>query len=448
MTVDNLHVVAGLGASGFSCVRYLKEKGLLVAVTDTRTNPPHLAALNTLYPDVIVSLGGLNAELLGRAAAIVLSPGLALTEPSIAEQMKRGRQIIGDIELFAREVNVPVIAITGTNAKSTVTTLVGKMAEAAGYQVQTGGNLGIPALDLLSKKPAADLFVLELSSFQLETTYSLKPRVASILNITPDHLDRYKNFGEYQQAKYRIYHGCHTAVSNRDDELTTCHENINGQKLFFTLNPPRQQEFGLIVKNNTAYLAHENKLLLPVNELPVRGKHYQANALAALAIGKGFGLPLDAMLNVLQEFKGLDHRCQLVRERRGVKWYNDSKGTNVGATQAAVEGLGSEIEGKLIMIMGGAGKNADFKPMVPVLEKYSRHVILIGEAAGDLASAINGRIPITFAQAMEEAVQQADTFAQVHDSVLLSPACASLDMFNNYEHRGRVFTECVLSLNG
>jgi len=443
MSISELHVIVGLGVTGLSCARYLKDRNIPFAVTDTRTNPPHLAALQQTYPDIPVALGGFDTSLLDNAASIILSPGIALREPVIAKQVKRGIPVIGDIELFARAVTAPVIAITGTNAKSTVTTLVGEMAKAAGYNVQIGGNLGVPALELLLQNPNANLFVLELSSFQLETTYSLKPHVATVLNITPDHMDRYDELADYQRAKYRVYQNCQIAVCNRDDVLTECHETSLQKKWHFTLNTPGANEFGLLTQNNVVYLAFENHPLLPVNELPVMGKHYQANALAALAIGQGFGISFEPMIKVLREFKGLPHRCQLVRERQGVKWYNDSKGTNVGATQAAIEGLGSDISGRLIMIMGGVGKNADFTSLSSAIEKYSRHVVLIGEAAQDIAAVIGAHVPISYAGTMDEAIQQAASVAQSEDSVLLSPACASFDMFKNYEHRGQVFTEIV-----
>ncbi|VVC76346.1 UDP-N-acetylmuramoylalanine--D-glutamate ligase [Aquicella siphonis] len=446
MSVAELNVIVGLGATGLSCARYLKQCGVEFAVTDTRPNPPHLAELYRIEPDVRVALGGLDPSLLSKAGRIILSPGIALREPAIAEQVRRGTPVIGDIELFAHAVSAPVIAITGTNAKSTVTTLVGKMAEAAGYQAEAGGNLGIPALDLLARSPSAHLYVLELSSFQLETTYTLKPSVATVLNVTPDHMDRYDDLAAYTRAKYRVYQHCRVAVCNRDDILTECRETQVQKKWHFTLNAPGRGEFGLVQQGNETCLAFEDRPLLSVNELPVMGKHYQANALAALAIGHGFGLPFESMLNVLRTFKGLPHRCQFVRERHGVKWYNDSKGTNVGATQAAIEGLGSEISGKLVMILGGIGKNADFKSLMPAISQYSRHVVLIGEAAREIAGVINGSVPVSFAGSMEEAVSQAAANAHNDDCVLLSPACASFDMFKNYEHRGQVFTEIVEKL--
>ncbi|HEX4045517.1 MAG TPA: UDP-N-acetylmuramoyl-L-alanine--D-glutamate ligase [Gammaproteobacteria bacterium] len=443
--MTDLQVVVGLGETGLSCARYFKARGLPFAMLDSRLEPPHLAAFQRDFPGVKVSVGQLNHELLSQATRIILSPGVALSEPAIVEQIKRGTPVMGDIELFAEAVSAPVIAITGTNAKSTVTTLVGLMAKKAGKKVQMGGNLGTPALDLLADS-AADLFVLELSSFQLETTTSLKPQAATVLNISPDHMDRYHTLADYQQAKLRVYQHAQLAVCNRDDSLTECPAGIAQAKYHFTLQVPRQREFGLSYQGSEAYLAHENQLLLAVRELPVVGKHYQANALAALAIGHGIGLPLDAMLAVLREFQGLPHRCQFVREWQDVRWYNDSKGTNVGATLAAIEGLGSEITGKVILIAGGLGKNADFNDLLPAFLQYTRHVVLIGEAANEIAMVINGQVPVSFANNMAEAVQLAAAAALPKDSVLLSPACASLDMFKNYEHRGDVFMAQVQEL--
>ncbi len=441
----DLNVIVGLGATGLSCARYLQGKGVPFAVVDSRVNPPNLAEFKSLFPNVMVSVGEFDETLFDRAKQLILSPGIALQEPAIAKQIAKGVPVVGDVELFARIAEAPIIAITGTNAKSTVTTLVGEMAAAAGKRVQVGGNLGIPALDLLTT-PRPDLFVLELSSFQLETTSSLKPAVATILNVTPDHMDRYANLEAYRLAKQHIYSHCQVAVCNRDDVLTECRDPNVSRILHFTLNEPGENEFGLLQKSGKIYLAFQDSPLLPVNDLPILGRHYQANALAALAIGYGYGLPFDPMLGTLIDFKGLPHRCQLVRELDGVLWYNDSKGTNVGATLAAIEGLGSVIKGRLILIAGGVGKNADFSPLVPALEKFVKTVVLIGEAAPILADVIGERVEISFAKNMEEAILLASKAAQVGDSVLLSPACASFDMFNNFEHRGAVFTDIVKTL--
>lgn len=441
---QDLHVVVGLGITGLSCVRYLTAKGIRVAVMDTRTQPPGLEELKKNFPQVQVALGDLDESLLGLAQTIVLSPGVALQKPAIARQIARGTPIIGDIELFALAAKAPIVAITGSNAKSTVTTLVGKMANEAGLNAKVGGNLGCPALDLLSEDASA--YILELSSFQLETTYSLTPKVATVLNVTLDHMDRYSNFDEYVKSKQRIYHGCQIAVCNRDDPLTECGADYSQRRFYFTLQEPVQNEFGLIRKNNEAYLAFEDEVIMPVYDLPIRGRHYQANALAALAIGHGLGLPMAKMLQVLREFKGLDHRCQLVREINGVAWYNDSKGTNIGATLAALEGLGTEIKGKIILIAGGVGKSADFSSLRLVVSRYVRTAILIGEAAPILAEAWNNASEIVFASSLKEAVDRAGQKAHPGDCVLLSPACASFDMFRNYEHRGEVFTELVQDL--
>lgn len=434
--MNNLHVIVGLGVSGISCVRYLQAKGIPVAVIDTRVNPPNFTELKSIAPDIRIVLGKIDETLLNEAAVIVLSPGIPLYEPAIAAMIKKGTRVIGDIELFAEAITKPVIAITGTNAKSTVTTLVGEMGKAAGFKTAVGGNLGVPALDLIN--PEIELYVLELSSFQLETTENLHCKVATILNVTPDHMDRYTDLAAYQAAKLRIYKNAEIAVCNRDDALTEP-QNSQTQKIYFTLNQPKANEFGL----GDGTLAYGDRSLMSLRDLPVAGKHYQANALAALAIGYAFGFSLEAMLKVLRQFKGLPHRCQLIRELNQVKWYNDSKGTNVGASLAAIDGLGSIIDGKLVLIAGGIGKNADFSSLVPSIEKYTRHVVLIGAAAKELSDVIGHRVPISFASTMDEAVQQAALAARAKDSVLLSPACASFDMFKNFEHRGEVFTEIV-----
>lgn len=441
-----LNVIVGLGATGISCARYLSQKGLPFAITDSRPNPPNLAEFKKLFPGVKISVGKLDQNLFEQAKQLIVSPGISLHEPEIALQIAQGTPAIGDIELFTQATQAPVIAITGTNAKSTVTTLVGKMVKAAGKKAGVGGNLGVPALDLLTT-PSPEVFVLELSSFQLETTYSLAPRVAVILNMTPDHMDRYGSLEEYCLAKQRIYSKADVAVCNRDDPLTECRNTSVSRMLRFTLNTPEENEFGLLTKGNSSYLAFHKQILMPVRDLPILGRHYQANALASLAIGYGYGLPFEPMLQTLIDFKGLPHRCQLIRELNGVYWYNDSKGTNVGATLAAIEGLGPEISGKLILIAGGVGKKADFSPLVPAIVKYVKTVVLIGEAAPVLADVIGDRVNITQAKNMEDAVNIASQVAEPGDSVLLSPACASFDMFNNFEHRGDVFTEIVNTIS-
>ncbi len=442
MSLPKCTIVIGLGVTGFSCVRFLKKHNIPVMVMDTRENPPQLDEFKKQFPDVLCVTGVLDDSVLDDAQEIIVSPGLSLKTPSIARQIEKGKSVIGDIELFARFIQKPVITITGTNAKSTVTTLVGEMAKAAGLNVKVGGNLGIPVLDMCDDN--ADLFVLELSSFQLETTFSLKPLVATILNITPDHMDRYVDLDAYIAAKQRIYRHAEIAVWNRDDFNSFPQDKQSG--ISFGLGAPTQNEFGLLKRDDEKYLAFEHESFLNVRELPVIGKYYQANALAALALGHAFGFPMNVMLDVLRTFKGLKDRCEFIAEQNGVRWYNDSKGTNVGATLAAIDGLGSEIKGKLILIAGGVGKNADFSPLLEPVKQYVRKVILIGESTPILASIFKGHVEIDYADSMLSAVAAARDAAVESDCVLLSPACASFDMFKNFEHRGEVFREAVLSL--
>ncbi|EKD74060.1 MAG: UDP-N-acetylmuramoylalanine-D-glutamate ligase, partial [uncultured bacterium] len=310
-------------------------------------------------------------------------------------------------------------------------------------RVAVGGNLGVPVLDLLVEIET-DLFVLELSSFQLETTYSLHAKIATILNITPDHLDRHETLLAYCQAKQRIYQHCELAVCNRDDRLT---EATLPCKLYFTSHVPQEGEFGLLKVNGKTHLAFGDQPLLAIDVLPVLGGHYYMNALAALCIGYGYGFSMERMLQVLREFKGLPHRCELIRVHRQIGWYNDSKGTNVGATEAAIRGLGDSCDcGKLILIAGGVGKGADFSVLLPMVKQYVRHVILMGEAAQEIAQVIQGEVSCTLVGSMQDAVETANQVALPYDHVLLSPACASLDMFRNFEHRGEVFSELVRAL--
>jgi len=426
-----MNLIIGLGITGLSCLRYFQRQGMPVAIMDTRANPPGLAELKANFPNVPLYLGGLDKNIISQAQEIIASPGIALPEFSP----------IGDIELFARTAKAPIVAITGTNGKGTVTTLVGNMAQQAGLNVRVGGNIGIPALDLLSDTEP-DLYVLEISSFQLETTYSLQASVATILNISEDHGDRYTSREDYIAAKQRIYHGTKLAIYNRDDKLTYPQYNVPIQS--FGLD---DREFGIHYSDNQAYLAFNGQPLLSVNELKIKGQHNWANALAALAIGHALQFPMVAMLQTLCEFKGLHHRCEWVGEWQGISWYDDSKGTNVAATIAALYGLGSAITGKLIWIAGGLGKGADFTPLRAPAEKTVRAAILIGQDAPLLAESIGKKITVYHAKSMEEAVSLAHSVAREGDAVLLSPACASMDMFQNAEQRGEIFKSEVRQQN-
>ncbi|MFE1814682.1 UDP-N-acetylmuramoyl-L-alanine--D-glutamate ligase [Metapseudomonas otitidis] len=442
---DHFRIVVGLGKSGMSLVRFLARQGVPFAVADTRENPPELATLRLQFPQVEVRCGELDVEFLCRAQELYVSPGLALATPALQEAAKRGVKLSGDIELFARHAKAPIVAITGSNAKSTVTTLVGDMARAAGKRVAVGGNLGTPALDLLADD--IELYVMELSSFQLETTERLNAEVATVLNVSEDHMDRYADMQAYHLAKHRIFRGARQVVVNRGDALSRPLVADQLPCWSFGLNKPDFKAFGLIEEDGEKYLAYQFEKLMPVRELKVRGAHNQANALAALALGHAVGLPFEPMLAALREFTGLAHRCQWVRELRGVAYYDDSKATNVGAALAAIEGLGADIDGKLVLIAGGDGKGADFSGLTAPVARYCRAVVLLGRDAELIAAALGDAVPLARVKTLDEAVQRCAELAQEGDAVLLSPACASLDMFKNFEERGRLFAQAAEELS-
>lgn len=436
-------VIVGLGQTGLSCAQFLRKQGAAVAVMDTRELPPALHTLQQNYPEVLVHTGSLSAEWLQHADQIILSPGVDPRLPELQAAASAGIEIIGDIELFARYADAPVIAISGSNGKSTVTTLVSLMAQLAGRKVATGGNLGTPALDLLDEAPV-DFYVLELSSFQLETVSSLNAFASVVLNISPDHLDRYNSVADYQHAKQRIYQGNGVMVINRDDPVVAEMAEASRQTIGFSLDAPGEQDFGLRMLGGKAWLCEGPYELIPVSELKIAGQHNIANALAALALGSVMGLPMHAMLSALREFKGLPHRCRLVRERRGVRWYNDSKATNVGASIAAIEGLAGN--GEMVLILGGVGKDQDFSPLTPVLQSHVHAVVLMGEAAPEIAKILPPKMLTETADSIKTAVNMAAQFAKEGMQVLLSPACASFDMFMSYVDRGQQFEQAVREL--
>lgn len=438
---DNI-VIIGLGATGLSCVEYFSKKNIPVTIMDNRENPPKLAEVQDKFPNTKIYMGGFIPDVLREADTLVLSPGLAKDDPSIASYLKPGVKIVGDIELFARELKAPLVAITGSNGKSTVTTLVGEMAKEAGFKTAVGGNLGIPALTLLDKP--MDLCVLELSSFQLETTDSLKPSVATILNISPDHMDRYASVEDYFAAKKRIYKNCQKIVVNRNDAIVYAAMPLGIPNISFGLDPTMDDtSFG--VQKNLIYKGQTP--LLSISELKLFGRHNIANALAALGLAEAVNIPLESCLETLKKFKGLSHRCEWVRTREDVHWINDSKGTNVGATKAAIEGLAEDISGKWILIAGGVGKNADFSPLRSLLQSHCKALVLIGEATEELESLFSDTVLCLRAKSMKEAVALSAKTAKPGDGVLLSPACASFDMFKNFEDRGDIFKAEVLALD-
>ena len=434
-------LVLGLGRTGLSCARYLRGKGLDVRVADTRAEPPCAGALRAQVPDAELHTGAFVPSLLDGVAQVVISPGLSLREPLAVEAARRGLPVVGDIELFAREVRAPVAAITGTNGKSTVTALLAELASAAGRSAVAGGNLGEPALDLL-ERPVPDLYVLELSSFQLETTCSLGTATATVLNVTPDHLDRYDSVEDYAAAKAHVFDGCEVAVVNADDARVRAMPRPGQRVLTFSLEDAAADYS--VVRAPDPLLACRGEPLLPVAALRLRGEHNAANALAALAMCEALELPRGPVLDALAAFGGLPHRAQWVADVGGVRFVNDSKGTNVGATVAAVAGL----DGPLVLIAGGDGKGQDFSALRAAFDGKVRHVVLIGRDAPRLAAALDGVCPTERAADMHAAVLAARAAARPGETVLLSPACASLDMFRDYAHRGEEFAAAVRGLAG
>ena len=433
-------LVVGLGATGLSVARFLSERGIQLAVADTRANPPGLAELRECLPDVAVFLGGFDPAAFARATHLVVSPGVALDTPAVRQAALSGVPVFGDLDLFACVARAPVVGITGANGKSTVTTLLGLMAEAGRRKVKVGGNLGTPMLDLLDAE--AELYVLELSSFQLERSSLLEAAAATVLNISPDHLDRYPDIQAYADAKRRIFNGTGLMVLNADDPAVAAMAEVGRRCARFSLKEAAGAEYRLGLVDGREWLVCAGEPLMAVEEIRLKGRHNAANALAALALGDAVGLPRAAMAQALREFPGLEHRMEWVAEVGGVAYINDSKATNVGACMAALEGLG----GPVVLIAGGDGKGADFSALADVAAGKVRAAVLMGRDAGLLEQALRPQVPSVRVESMKQAVAAARKLAQKGDIVLLAPACASLDQYKDYRERGRVFADAVRSL--
>jgi UDP-N-acetylmuramoylalanine--D-glutamate ligase len=433
-------VVVGLGKTGYSVAQHLRARGVAVSVTDSRAQPPELEALRALDASVPVRAGGFDAALLDGADVVVVSPGVPTRGAFFDVARARGLPLVGDIELFARAAQAPVAGVTGTNGKSTVTTLLGNMAARAGRRVRVGGNLGAPALDLLD--PQAELYVLELSSYQLETTATLQLAAACVLNVTPDHLDRYGSVAAYAAAKARIFSRARAAVLNLDDPLVAAMDTGAARRIGFSLRGAGGADYVLLGEGSGAALACGGEAVLALAQMRLAGRHNAANALAALALGDALGLPRAAILAELREFAGLEHRAQRIADIAGVCYIDDSKGTNVGATLAAVSGLPAP----LLVIAGGDGKGQDFTPLAAAFRGKVRRALLIGRDAPALGAALAGVCEFEYCTSLEAAVAAAAHAARPGDTVLLSPACASFDMFRDYAHRGTVFAAAVRGL--
>lgn len=420
--------IIGLGKTGLSCVDYLNAQQANIRVIDTRENP---VGADKLPKNIPLHTGSLNQHWLNESDMIVISPGLAVKTPEIQTALSLGVEVVGDIELFCRAATKPIVAITGSNGKSTVTTLVYEMAKAAGLKVGMGGNIGIPALSLLNQD--YDLYVLELSSFQLETTYSLKATAATVLNVTEDHMDRYVDLEDYRQAKLRIYHQAETAVVNNEDKLTLGEGNNQGKKVVSFAE--HNADYAIKTENGKPCLMVKDEVILPCDEIMLVGRHNYMNALAAAALAQAVGVNLEAIRTALRQFRGLDHRFQLAYQANGVRWINDSKATNVGSTVAALTGL--FVEGKLHLLLGGDGKGADFSELAELINQPHIICYCFGRDGAELAKLS----PQSYLfETMAQAIEFLRPTLQVGDMVLLSPACASLDQFASFEKRGEEFT--------
>jgi UDP-N-acetylmuramoylalanine--D-glutamate ligase len=435
-------LIVGLGDTGVSCVRYFQRRGIPCAAVDSREMPPGLPILEAEFPELPLSLGPLDPEQLRAAGRLVVSPGISLDDPAVAAAREAGVPVCGDIDLFCEAAAAPVVGITGSNGKSTVTELLGRMAARSGRRVAVGGNLGTPALDLLDD--SRELYILELSSFQLERADELGLSLATVLNISADHMDRHGSLPRYHLAKHRVFRGCRAVVFNRDDPLSRPLQSDNVTSWTFGLGVPDRRGYGLAANEGEPWLYREFQPLMPAKAVRLVGRHNLANALASLALAELLELPIEECLAELEEFPGLAHRCQLVGETGGVRFINDSKATNPGATLAAIEGL--RDGGRLVLILGGQGKGADFGELCRRVSAVCDAAVLIGESAAELDSMLAPGFPRQHAGSMEEAVARAFQLVGPGGLVLLSPACASFDMFRGFSHRGEVFAAAVAGI--
>jgi UDP-N-acetylmuramoylalanine--D-glutamate ligase len=442
---DKRVLVLGLGETGLSALRWLHRQGARLSVADTRETPPGMDTLKAELPQVRMHAGAFKASTFAEVDLIVASPGVPLNEPEIQTATKRGITVVGDVELFAqyRPASAKVIAITGANGKTTVTTLVGEMCKAAGLKTLVAGNIGLPVLDTLSME-TPDVYVLELSSFQLETTSNLHVDAATMLNLSEDHMDRYDSMQDYAIAKARIFYNAVLQVLNRDDAWSMMMARAKLAQVTFGLSAPTENDaYGLQQVDGETWLVDGDKELINLQDLKIVGLHNAANALAAVALCRGIGIDYAPIIQTLYNFKGLPHRVEWVAEIDDVDYYDDSKGTNVGATCAAIAGLPQ----KIVLIAGGDGKGQDFAPLKDAVAENARAVVLIGRDAPAIeAVLLDTEVPLYQAVDLPEAVSIAKKLAQTGDAVLLSPACASFDMFKNYVHRAEVFVSAVKRL--
>lgn len=446
ISTDRVRAVVGLGLTGVSTARFLTQQGLDYYVVDSRENPPGLDEVKKLCPADRIYTGSLDVLTTLGVTELFVSPGIALSTPVLKALADDGVKMRGDIDLFRDYANAPIIAITGSNAKSTVTTLVNELLLALGKRSVAGGNLGLPALDLIAEN--IDYYVLELSSFQLETTHALQADVACLLNVSEDHMDRYDDLYGYQRAKQRIYRGCKAAVCNKQDILTAPLLAQNTPVRAFTKGVPDLKEFGLLRDSDGIWLSKGVQRLFNASDIKLKGEHNYANVLASLAILDVLGLDVvdPRVADVLGDFAGLAHRCETVREIDGVVYINDSKGTNVGATLAALDGLGTPRKKTIHLIAGGIGKGADFSPLVPALEKFVSHLYVFGKDAQRIIDIVPKLTAYSQYDDLEQVLAAVKGYVKQGDVVLFSPACSSFDQYKSFEHRGDHFRTLVETL--
>lgn len=440
-SLEKATVMIGFGQTGVSVARYFQRKQEPLVIYDTRLTPPGLESISEEEMATWrLHLGCPNLDDFSRASRIIVSPGFPLTHPALVAAREAGVEVIGDVALFLKDNRSPVIAITGSNGKSTVTSLVAQMFRIAGRSVEAAGNIGLPVFDMPETvDPQNRWLVLELSSYHLETISDFRPVASVVLNVSPDHLDRYDSFEKYAEVKAHIYEHSECRIVNRDDPWLADFYAKNSDVGFTLNNPDDEQTFGLRSANGKIWLSKGQKMLMEASAVRLKGRHNLANALAALALGEAAGLSLDAMREALATYPGLPHRCEWVGCYQGIDYFNDSKGTNVGATIAAIEGLSRSV----VLIAGGLGKGQDFSALKASVDRFVRAVVLIGKDAALIAEALGNNVTIKFADSMRDAVRQASCCAREGDAILLSPACASQDMFGNYEERGRAFVAAV-----
>jgi UDP-N-acetylmuramoylalanine--D-glutamate ligase len=459
---DQKRLIIGMGQTGLSCARFLVAKGMSFDLCDSRELLPNHADIEAEFPQCQIYNGELDAELLAQYHELIVSPGIAIAEPAIASAISQGSHVRGDIDIFAEHVTKPIIGITGSNGKSTVTTLVGEILAAGGHKPAVCGNIGVPVLDVLLKDDDYHCYVVELSSFQLETTHHLAAEVACVLNMSEDHMDRYDSMVTYYKAKHRVFQGCRNIVINREDTLSQPLVSRSMPKKSFGLqmadNPVAiKNQYSIAWQNNASgetnkheFLMFEQQPIFPVAELKIKGRHNQLNVLAAIALVESlptdFKVSNEQLHQVLSDFTGLPHRCTWIAEHDDVEYFNDSKGTNVGSTLAAIEGLASHDGKNIILIAGGVGKDQDFEPLADACKLSVKQALLFGRDAPLIANSLVSACELNIVETLAQALTKAQKIASAGDIILFSPACASFDQFANYIKRGEVFEQLVAEM--